>query len=664
MRYRNTDLHDYLPKFLVIFFSLWLIAVLGGLAGCGSDDDPGDPGGGGNDPTDSEEATFTGDVGVVVEVAETKVEILPGSVSGDWTVTVAIGDQANHGEAGNVQIAGPIVGVDLVPTSGAKVGNISSLIEGPILTVSIPLDEKEEFTDKISGVMTAGTGQVDENMVAFLDPVFIPSTRMVELTVEAVEEGYLWLLEHAADGIEFYLASFPSECVTEADPQLHPFDSSALGDRQAMVLVHGLTVFDLCDADPEVLQLRTLAGDMAADEDISGAYKIYEYEYPVSRALAESGQDLATILQATFDPSTEIAIVAYSMGGLVARSAMEVHGVGEQVTQLITIGTPHQGTFLADSQDALSRLNFRFSGIPRYWASREDLMIGSTFITSLNALEIDRSDYLTIAGNVISGDCSVVPLSLRMTCQLATYLESDLVVEGTSALLPEKAQSTFTGIQYNHESLPELQDVRDLVLQKLKPGIPQEGELFSLAVGNWWSYLFNGGTEHKLGISGSSWVNVDGQDVLAYHWNWFDDDVPSEYYWLVMSDERGLWTLASHSPGVEEIIDPQLWFKYPVSVGDQWSYRDHTVRCQDVDRPVSVIAGSFSCINYLLMDSGKAGSTHPGQIFPVSSPWFPPTLDVEKIGKASYTVDVSPGIGLVQVVGDRGYVLLDYFLVE
>src|SRR5207249_8887306 len=48
-----------------------------------------------------------------------------------------------------------------------------------------------------------------------------------------------------------------------------------------------------------------------------------------------------------------VNIVAHSMGGLDARYAISQLGLGGRVASLITIGTPHLGTPLADAGHAL-----------------------------------------------------------------------------------------------------------------------------------------------------------------------------------------------------------------------------------------------------------------------------------------------------------------------
>lgn len=65
-------------------------------------------------------------------------------------------------------------------------------------------------------------------------------------------------------------------------------------------------------------------------------------DYDWRRDVATLGKLLAQRIAA--DGMQQVAIVAHSMGGLVARAAL-THPAGKQVSQLITLGTPHAGSF-------------------------------------------------------------------------------------------------------------------------------------------------------------------------------------------------------------------------------------------------------------------------------------------------------------------------------
>jgi hypothetical protein len=66
------------------------------------------------------------------------------------------------------------------------------------------------------------------------------------------------------------------------------------------------------------------------------------HAYDWRRSILETGRELAARLAA--DPAPAIHIVAHSMGGLVARAALQA-GAGARVVRLITVATPHAGSF-------------------------------------------------------------------------------------------------------------------------------------------------------------------------------------------------------------------------------------------------------------------------------------------------------------------------------
>jgi len=74
----------------------------------------------------------------------------------------------------------------------------------------------------------------------------------------------------------------------------------------------------------------------------SAGYTVRCFAYDWRLGLAESGVALAAQLGA--EAAGEIHIVAHSMGGLVARSALRSEA-GRRVRRLVTLGTPHGGSF-------------------------------------------------------------------------------------------------------------------------------------------------------------------------------------------------------------------------------------------------------------------------------------------------------------------------------
>jgi pimeloyl-ACP methyl ester carboxylesterase len=76
-----------------------------------------------------------------------------------------------------------------------------------------------------------------------------------------------------------------------------------------------------------------------------GPILVFGYDWRLS--ILVSGRLLANRIEASF-PGGQVKIVAHSMGGLVARAAMaylKADGHDDLVVKLVTLGTPHYGTY-------------------------------------------------------------------------------------------------------------------------------------------------------------------------------------------------------------------------------------------------------------------------------------------------------------------------------
>ena len=119
---------------------------------------------------------------------------------------------------------------------------------------------------------------------------------------------------------------------------------------KVLVLVHGL-----CMADLQFTRKGHDHGVGLADE--LGYTPVYLW-YNTGLPVPDNGRRFATLLQETLDAwpveVTELVVVGFSMGGLVARSAI-AQGAGldsvtwaSRLDALVTLGTPHLGSPLAE----------------------------------------------------------------------------------------------------------------------------------------------------------------------------------------------------------------------------------------------------------------------------------------------------------------------------
>jgi triacylglycerol lipase len=75
---------------------------------------------------------------------------------------------------------------------------------------------------------------------------------------------------------------------------------------------------------------------------------------PSAASIAVRAEELARLIRMI--PAKKVNVIAHSMGGLDARYAIMRYGLADRVASLITVGTPHYGTPVADLGMKLSDL--------------------------------------------------------------------------------------------------------------------------------------------------------------------------------------------------------------------------------------------------------------------------------------------------------------------
>lgn len=123
------------------------------------------------------------------------------------------------------------------------------------------------------------------------------------------------------------------------------FDKVAIGDRQPLILIHGI-------GGTRAGEFRKWGGFLDHVEktpEFNERYKIYIFQYDSSKsveALSKSLEETLLLMANTFDDK-RLKVVAYSEGGLLARNAMQNYEVDRAVEQVITVATPFHGSPLA-----------------------------------------------------------------------------------------------------------------------------------------------------------------------------------------------------------------------------------------------------------------------------------------------------------------------------
>ena len=136
--------------------------------------------------------------------------------------------------------------------------------------------------------------------------------------------------------------------------------------RYPIVLAHGVMGFDeLRIAGRSHVYFRGVA-DYLRGQGLT----VYVARVDPSSSVAERAAQLAE--QVRMIPERRVNIIAHSMGGLDARFAISKLGIGHRVASLITIGTPHHGTPLADHGVSLLGNRLRLRALGRLLGMRLD----------------------------------------------------------------------------------------------------------------------------------------------------------------------------------------------------------------------------------------------------------------------------------------------------
>jgi triacylglycerol lipase len=158
-------------------------------------------------------------------------------------------------------------------------------------------------------------------------------------------------------------------------------------------------------------------------------------------SIAQRGEQLANFISARFPDGERVHILAHSMGGLDARHAItHVPGFGERVATLVTIGTPHRGSPVADA--IADRTDPLFAEIPAPILRQLERNAGALqnlttrFCKPFDADTADRPGvrYLNIAGDASRGGHELFLFQLAAAIGRIKGEINDGVVTRSSAL--------------------------------------------------------------------------------------------------------------------------------------------------------------------------------------------------------------------------------------
>lgn len=214
-------------------------------------------------------------------------------------------------------------------------------------------------------------------------------------------------------------------------------------DRPLVVLVHGY------NAGPRSMNRLRLE---LVERGWPCATFRYANDGPIDESAALLARELAQFRQA--HPARKVAIVGYSMGGLVARAAIEdPERDPGNVARLVMVCTPNQGSRWAElpcgldcwehsgsAGESAAAGMFEVSVADGLNESQEDLKPGSKFLRELNARERNRNvRYSQILG-------TAGPLTGEAVEAWRTRIDSSLSGSRAGKLLRPRVEAFFDGL--------------------------------------------------------------------------------------------------------------------------------------------------------------------------------------------------------------------------
>jgi hypothetical protein len=160
---------------------------------------------------------------------------------------------------------------------------------------------------------------------SFAQPPLTESSYQPVLAKSKTVESYPLLSRHA-------LKSIPSTV------EIYQYDSSPLGNRQPLLLVHGL----LGEFHPS-LRWKQLADYLSAEQAFQDRYKIYLARYNTNSRLEEAKKQFTSVLP-KLAPDGNLTIVAISMSGKIVHDSMSHEAVNDCVSRVLTLGAFFHGS--------------------------------------------------------------------------------------------------------------------------------------------------------------------------------------------------------------------------------------------------------------------------------------------------------------------------------
>jgi triacylglycerol lipase len=202
-----------------------------------------------------------------------------------------------------------------------------------------------------------------------------------------------------------------------------------------IILTHGILGFGNLFGLPFPFEAPINYFNGIAKHLLNRVDKVIEPQVATIGSVQERGRMLAEVILKQ-PRGSRIDIIAHSMGGLDARYALATNGeVAQRVTALVTIGTPHLGSPVADAlfNSAHQLAKFVPPFIKEQSGALGDLTTNAAKTFNHNTQDVDGVHYLNIAGNAALGTKSFF-YALGTEIAKLGYGINDGVVPRSSAL--------------------------------------------------------------------------------------------------------------------------------------------------------------------------------------------------------------------------------------
>lgn len=394
-------------------------------------------------------------------------------------------------------------------------------------------------------IVTAGSNDLRVNRSISSENAWTLASVVLSIAqaADAPAEGAVFLLRMA-------LAPAETEAACEADGAYAfgpaPGTTPQPNASGAVVLIHGLELTRTCsgaqlgnrfdtDFDPYSDYWQPLVADFADRPDLN----VYVYRYPTTLDPLVNAQHLQKFLNDIVVPklssaSQRIVLVGYSMGGLVARGVDHLDAA-HLLRGIVTIGTPHFGSDMADLGDALLPSAGVASLRPNAFNNRFPLPTSASLfairggLPCLPGVEIQESaeDGTMPDGFGHLDNWLFINNYLKCEAKYGTYVRqqqlgvSDGVVADTSAIpsaYADPSQSYVAErlvgsplVYITHLHLPQNLDIASHTAARVETWLPNTGKRllysddFSHGLGNW------------VDDGQGSWTTLDNELIGDYN---------------------------------------------------------------------------------------------------------------------------------------------------